>query len=108
MGGMGMSSGATEVVNSPIDSPVSSGDIRSRPMISWIFENEEYTERYHELYADFISGVFDSGWMAEELNRLREMLAPYVQAEDRRFFSNDELQSIFYPPILLLIHQPFG
>lgn len=92
MGGKGMSSGATEVVNSPIDSPVSSGDIRSRPMISWIFENEEYTERYHELYADFISGVFDSGWMAEELNRLREMLAPYVQAEDRRFFSNEEFQ----------------
>ena len=47
MGTMGMggqSDNATTEVNSPIDSPVSDGDIASRPMIAWIFNSEEYTE----------------------------------------------------------------
>ena len=93
MGGMGTGSGATSTVNSPIDSPVSSGDISSRPIISWIFESEEYTARYHELYAQFVSEVFDSGWLAEEIARVSEMIAPYVEAETRAFFTYEQFQS---------------
>ena len=93
MGGMGMGSGATSTVNSPIDSPVSSGDVSSRPMIAWIFESEEYTQRYHEIYAQFVAEVYESGWLAEEIRRVSEMIAPYVESETRAFFSYDEFRT---------------
>ncbi|MBQ9951928.1 MAG: CotH kinase family protein [Clostridia bacterium] len=91
MGGMG--SGATSAVNSPIDSPVSSGDIGSRPILSWIFESEEYLARYHEVYSQFVESVFASGWLTEEISRVREMIAPYVEAETRAFFTYDQFQT---------------
>ena len=90
---MGGSSGATSTINSPIDSPVSSGEISSRPIISWIFESETYTTQYHELYAQFIADTFESGWLAEELARVSEMIAPYVETETRAFFTYEEFQT---------------
>lgn len=90
MGGRGMSSGAASAVNSPIDSPVSSGEISSRPMISWIFENEAYVQRYHELYAEFIGMISADGWLAQEIERVSGLIAPYVEEETRAFFTYDE------------------
>lgn len=82
--------GATETVNSPIDSPVSSGDISDRPMVAWIFESEESTQLYHEAYSVFIADCFESGWFEEELGRVTEMIAPYVQSDPTAFYSYDE------------------
>lgn len=48
---------ATSEVNSPIDSPVD-GDMTDRPMVAWIFANEEYTALYHQLYQEFIDKWF--------------------------------------------------
>lgn len=89
----GGDTGATSTVNSPIDSPVSSGDISSRPMVAWIFGSEEYTNRYHELYSEFIETVFESGWLDSELDRMSELLTPYVEAETRAFFTADEFSA---------------
>ena len=93
MGGFGGSSGATSTVNSPIDSPVSMGDVDSRPMVAWIFQNEAYTELYHQIYDEFISNIFESGWFAEEIERVSAMIAPYVQNDVTGFFSYEEFQS---------------
>ena len=38
---------ADTLVNYPIDTPVSGGDVESRPMLAWIFASEEYTQLYH-------------------------------------------------------------
>lgn len=92
MGGFG-GSGATSTVNTPIDSLVSGGDIASRPMAAWIFEDETYTAMYHEIYAQFIAEIFDSGWFETEISRVIEMIAPYVQADENGFFSYVEFQS---------------
>ena len=91
MGGFG-SSGATSTVNSPIDSPVS-GSLSDRPMVAWIFDSEEYTARYHELYAEFIETVFDSGWFEEELDRVAALIDPYVEADTNGFFTYDQFQT---------------
>lgn len=48
---------ATALVNSPIDSPVEDGDMDSRPMISWIFNNEEYLNQYHSVFSEFITSI---------------------------------------------------
>ena len=91
MGGFG-GSGATSTVNSPIDSPVS-GLLSDRPMVAWIFDSEEYTARYHELYAEFIETVFDSGWFEEELDRVAALIDPYVEADTNGFFTYDQFQT---------------
>ena len=91
MGGFG-GSGATSTVNSPIDSPVS-GTLSDRPMIAWIFDSEEYTARYHELYAEFIETVFDSGWFEEELDRVTALIDSYVKADTNGFFTYDQFQT---------------
>lgn len=94
MGGFGMGgSGATTAVNSPIDSPVTSGDIASRPMVAWIFQKEEYTALYHQVYDEFLSTVFESGWFAEEIERIEALITPYVQQDTNGFFSFEEFQT---------------
>ena len=95
MGGMGFggSTGATSTVNSPIDSPVSSGDISSRPILAWIFESEEYTALYHEIYAEFMETYFTSGWVTEEIERVSAMIAPYVEADPTAFFTYEQFQT---------------
>lgn len=47
-GGFKSMGGATTLVNYPIDSPVSGGDVSDRPMLAWIFSNDEYTGLYHK------------------------------------------------------------
>ena len=86
--GSGSGSGAASSVNSPIDTPVTSGDISTRPILSWIFESEEYTARYHEIYQEFIDTC--ARWMTEEIARVNAMLAPYVAADKNGFFTHEE------------------
>ncbi len=83
------SSDATSAVNSAIDSPVSGGDISDRPMIAWIFENEEYTNIYHEYFSQFISEYFDSGKFEKEIDAVTEMISPYVKKDPTTFCDYD-------------------
>lgn len=83
------SSDATSSVNSAIDSPVSGGDISDRPMIAWIFENEEYTNLYHEYFSQFISEYFDSGKFEKEIDAVTEMISPYVEKDPTKFCDYD-------------------
>lgn len=83
---------ATEAVNSPIDSPVSSGTLSSRPMIAWIFESEETLERYHAVYQEFMETVFDSGWFEREVDRVYALIAPYVADDPTAFYSYAEFE----------------
>ena len=89
-GGFSASTNATSTVNSPIDSPVSSGTTDSRPLIAWIFSDEEALEAYHEAYDKFISENIESGWLAEEISRVHEMITPYVEQDPTAFYTMDE------------------
>ena len=86
----GMSSGATSSVNAPIDTPVTSGNISARPILSWIFESEEYTARYHEVYQEFVDLCLSGDWLSSEIERVSEMIAPYIEADENGFFSYEE------------------
>ena len=89
-GGFQSMGGAESLVNYPIDSPVSGGDTDSRPMLAWILNNEEYTQQYHELFGEFISEYFDSGKFESEIERIKEMISPYVKKDPTKFCSYDE------------------
>lgn len=91
-GGFMSESDATSLINYPIDTPVSGGTLDSRPMLSWIFEDEEYTQMYHQYFAEFISEYFDSGYFSEMIDSLEAMIAPYVEKDPTKFCTYNEFK----------------
>lgn len=89
-GGFVGGSDSTSMINYPIDSPVSGGDTDSRPMIAWIFADEEYTELYHEALSEFIANYFESGYFEEEIDRVTALISPYVEKDPTKFCTYDE------------------
>ena len=71
----------TEAVNDPIDEALS-----DRPMQAWIFSDEAYTERYHQLYEEFLDSVDISGLIEEAYT----LITPYVQRDPTKFCSEEE------------------
>ena len=92
-GGMGGGSDASSTINSPIDTPVSNSTGSDRPLISWIFQDEEATAKYHEAYSQFIADTVESGWLAEEIARVSEMIRSWVQADENSFYTVEEFDS---------------
>ncbi len=87
----GMNGGDAEsTVNSPINSPVSGGVGEDRPMIHWIFSNEEYTKLYEEYFDKFISELFDSGYVSSLITYTTEMISPYVEKDPTKFCSYEK------------------
>ena len=80
-----MGGNASSSVNSPIDTPVSGG-MSDRPMVSWIFDSEEYTEQYHELFREFIDGVDFEKLVSETA----ELIDGYVEKDPTKFCTYDE------------------
>lgn len=91
-GGFRSESDATALINYPIDTPVSGGTIDSRPMLAWIFSNEEYVEQYHHYFSEFISEYFDSGYFTDMIDSLSEMISPYVKKDPTKFCTYQEFQ----------------
>ena len=92
-GGFQSQGSAEELVNYPIDTPVSGGTVSSRPMLSWIFENETYTELYHQYLSEFMTTYFDSGYFSEMIDSVEEMIAPYVEADATKFCTYEEFET---------------
>lgn len=83
---------ATSLVNYPIDTPVYGDSVENRPMLAWIFENEEYTELYHQYFAEFISQYFDSGYFTEMIDEVKAMISPYVESDPTKFCTYEEFE----------------
>lgn len=92
-GGFESSSNSTSMVNYPIDTPVSGGDIESRPMLAWIFADETYTELYHAYFAQFISDYFDSGYFEQMIDDVKALIAPYVEQDTTKFCTYEEFET---------------
>jgi len=87
-----MAGNASSTVNDSIDSPVS-GDINDRPMVGWIFSDEEYTEMYHELFREFQSEWLDSGKLEQMVEDTANLIRPYVEKDTTRFCTMDEFEA---------------
>ena len=57
-----------------------------RPMISWIFDSEEYTELYHQLYSEFLNS-FD---LANMIDDTAALIDSYVQKDPTKFCTYEE------------------
>lgn len=83
---------ATSSVNDPIDTPLSVSGTGDRPMIDWIFSNEEYTELYHQIFGEFIEKYFDNGYFAEMIDSVSAMIAPYVEKDPTKFCNYENFE----------------
>ena len=92
-GGFQSQSDADGLINYPIDSPVSGGDVDSRPMLAWIFKNDQYTELYHQYFAEFISEYFDSGVFSQMIDKTTTLIAPYVEKDPTKFCTYEEFET---------------
>ncbi len=84
---------AASLVNTGIDTPLSGADADSRPMWSWISENEEYLEKYHEVYNELLTNYFESGEFEKQIDAIYEMILPYVEKETSAFYTADEFKT---------------
>lgn len=82
------SSSATSTVNEPIDTPVSGGSTEDRPMINWIFQSDEYTEMYHQYFAEF----FETTDFSTLISQTAELIAPYVEKDPSKFCTYEEFE----------------
>ncbi len=89
-GGFEGSMDADAVVNYPIDTPVSGGSTDSRPMLAWIFDNDDYAKLYHQYFSEFIASCFESGLFAETVDRTQALIAPYVEKDPTKFCTYEE------------------
>ncbi len=92
-GGFMGSQDAEALVNYPIDTPVSGGDVTSRPMLAWIFTTEEYTQMYHQYFSEFIESYFTSGSFAQLADNTRALIAPYVEKDPTKFCTYEEFET---------------
>lgn len=86
-------SDATDAVNCGIDTPLSGAQESDRPMWAWITASDEYLERYHEVYNELLSSYFESGECRAEIERVRAMIAPYVERDASAFYTVDEFNT---------------
>ena len=91
-GGMNGSDGTT-LVNSPIDSPVATSGTSDRPLIAWIFEDDEALALYHAVYGQFVTEIIESGWLKEEISRVAELIRPCVQSDVNSFYTVEEFDT---------------
>lgn len=91
-GGFESGKAADDMVNYPIDTPVSGTGVEDRPMLAWIFADKEYTESYHQYFAEFIDEYFSSGYFEEIFTQTKEMIAPYVEQDPTKFCSYEEFE----------------
>lgn len=80
---------AGSAVNDPIDTPLSVSGSGDRPIVDWILSSEEYTQLYHQYFAEFLETV-DVAAMIDEVSAL---IAPYVEKDPSKFYTTESFNA---------------
>lgn len=92
-GGFMGGSDATSAVNWAIDSPLSGAAEESRPLWKCIVSNEKYLSLYHKYFGELMKSFFDSGECEKEIERVYQMIHPYVKDDPTAFYTLDEFDT---------------
>ncbi|MDL2324204.1 CotH kinase family protein [Ruminococcaceae bacterium OttesenSCG-928-A16] len=89
----GFNSGnASEVVNFPVDTPVSGVTMEDRPLLNQLLAVEEYSEKYHQYLNELVEGYVNSGMFETAVNQLDAQINTYVQNDANAFFTYEEYE----------------
>lgn len=81
-------SSATSAVNDDIEAPLSVSGSGDRPMAEWIHASEEYTQLYHQYFAQFLNAVDIQGI----IDAAAALIAPYVEQDPTKFCTYEEFE----------------
>lgn len=87
------SGSASEIVNAPIDTPLSGVTLESRPLLNAILSNETYTNLYHQYLQQIVTDYFDSGLFEETVRTLQTKISAYVKSDPTAFTTFDEFNT---------------
>ncbi len=87
------SNSASDVVNFPIDTPVSGVSLEERPMIGKLLENPEYLETYHQYIQEIVDGYFADGQFEATVDSVDALISEYVENDPTAFVTYEEYQS---------------
>lgn len=80
-------------VNASIDSPVSGGNVDDRPMVGWIFSDEDYIKEYHQLFSAFVEKWTDGDALVEKIAETADLIRPYVEKDPTKFCTTEEFNT---------------
>ena len=86
------SSEATALINTGIDTPLSGSQDSARPMWNFIISDEKYLKQYHEVYEELLD-YFESGKCDAEIERICNMILPYVEKDSSAFYTSEQLKN---------------
>lgn len=84
------SGSSSDVVNFPIDTPVSGVELSERPLLAKLLENETYLALYHQYLQEIVTGYFESGLFESRVRTLAAKIGPYVESDPSAFYSYEE------------------
>ncbi|MGB4595649.1 MAG: CotH kinase family protein [Anaerolineaceae bacterium] len=87
------SGSASDVVNAPIDTPLSGVTMESRPLLNALLSNEIYAELYHQYLDKIVTEYFGSGLFEETVRNLQNKISTYVQNDPTAFTGYDDFTS---------------
>jgi spore coat protein CotH len=90
--GMGPNQGGVGNVDLYIDEPTT-GALDDKPLVARLFAHQPYLEKYHQYLEQLLNGGFAEGVIEARIDELAEMIRPYVEADELKFFTNDDFES---------------
>ncbi len=74
-----------------IDEPVTSA-LSERPLVARLLAHKPYMDKYHRYLEQLLQGGFAEGVMEARIDELVNLIRPYVEADELKFFSTDDFE----------------
>ncbi|NCB41423.1 MAG: spore coat protein CotH [Clostridia bacterium] len=80
---------ASDVVNYPIDTPVSGVSLEDRPLLGKLLEVPEYMEMYHNYLQKIVDNYFNSGLFEQTIDSIDTLISSHVESDPTAFYDYD-------------------
>jgi spore coat protein CotH len=79
------------IINFFIDEPTA-GPIAERPLVERLLSYQPYLEAYHGYLEALLEGPFSVEAMESRIDELADMIRPYVEADELKFYSTEDFE----------------
>ncbi len=78
-----------DIINFFIDEPTC-GPVTERPLVDRLLSQPKYLGTYHEYLEQLLNGSFSERVMNSRIDELSEMIRPFVERDDLKFYTTEE------------------
>ncbi|MBT4513188.1 MAG: CotH kinase family protein [Chloroflexi bacterium] len=79
------------IIDFYIDEPTC-GPVAERPLVDRLLSQQQYLDAYHGYLEELLGGPFSPEIMGARIDEIADMIRPYVQADDLKFYSTEEFE----------------